>query len=273
LWVLSTLFCSSVVIFGIWALVVNLYDLDHNTKIRFLTIALAMILTVFLPAFAVIVGVIKIRQKPGTYLRGIRIKNTNLEVGTLTLHVDSSKSDTAWQGLKIDNSAKDDWQQERTISNDALELLFVLRIRNDVPNLVFFEKFIVISEGKILYQLFGKMGIEIVWNDIAIVSNGSIQSFDDTEGITTTHLIQALEMLANIFSSCKENLIRSCTLKVVSNSAGQENALATGILGGEITRGWKSHSGDDQIPGERTHEDIAVLINEFVRKNGWKLSI
>jgi hypothetical protein len=253
---------------------VNLYDLDHNnTKFRFLTIALALVLTVFLPAFAVIVGGIKIRQKPGTYLRGIRIKNTNLEVGTLTLHVDSDKSETAWQDLKIDISVKDDWQQERTISNDALELLFVLRIRGDVTNRVFFEKLVIISKGKTLYQLFGKMGVEIIWNDIVIVSDGSIQSFDDTEGISADHLIQALEMFANIFSGYKQNLNRSCTLKIVSSPAGFDNVLATGILGGAATLGRKSHSGDEKTLDLRTNEDFVIMINEFVRKNGWELSI
>jgi hypothetical protein len=252
---------------------VNLYDLDHNTKFRFLTIALALVLTVFLPAFAVIVGGIKIRQKPGTYLRGIRIKNTNLEVGTLTLHVDSGKSETAWQDLKIDNSVKDDWQQERTISNDALELLFVLRIRGDVTSRVFFEKLVIISKGKTLYQLFGKMGVEIIWNDIVIVSDGSIQSFDDTEGISADHLIQALEMFANIFSGYKQNLNRSCTLKIVSSPAGFDNVLATGILGGAVTLGRKSHSGDEKTLDLRTNEDFVIMINEFVRKNGWELSI
>jgi hypothetical protein len=273
LWVLSTLFCSSVVIFGIWALVVNFYGLDHNTKFRFLAIALVLVLTVFLPACAVIIGGVKIRQKPGMYLRGIRIKNTNLEVGTLTLHVDSGKPGTAWQDSKFDNIVMDDWQQERTISNDTLELLFVLRIREDVTNLVFFEKLVVISKGKIVYQLFGKMGIEIIWNDIIIVSNGSIQSFDDTEGIPADHLIQALEMLSNIFSGCRQNPIRSRTLKIVSSPADLDNVLATGILGGAITTGRKSHSGDEQTPEERINEDIVVLLKKFARKNDWELSI
>jgi hypothetical protein len=148
----------------------------------------------------------------------------------------------------------------------------VLRIRDDVTNLVFFEKLVVISKGKIVYQLFGKMGIEIIWNDIIIVSNGSIQSFDDTEGIPADHLIQALEMLSNIFSGCRQNLIRSRTLKIVSSPAGLDNVLATGVLGA-ITTGRKSHSGDEQTPEERFNEDITVLLKKFVRKNDWELSI
>ncbi len=272
LWSLLTLFCSAVVIFGIWALVVNLYDLDHNTKFRVPVLALALLLTVFLPASVVIAGGVKIRQKPGLYLRGIRIRKTNLEVGTLTLHVDSGKPGTAWQDAKFDNIAIDDWQRERTISNDALELLFVLRIRDDAAKLVFFEKLVVISKGIILYRLFGKKGVDIIWNDIVIAVDGSIRSFDDTDGISADRLIQALEMLANIFSGCRQNLIRSCTLKIVSSSAGHDNALATGILGGAITTEWKSGIGDGQTPKERTSKGISVLLDEFARKNGWELS-
>jgi len=68
-------------------------------------------------------------------------------------------------------------------------------------------------------------------------------------------------MLANIFSGCRQDLIHSCTLKLVSSSAGQENTSATGILSGEITKGRKSHSGDEQTPGKCINEDSDASLN------------
>ncbi len=272
LWILSVLLSSSIIIFGIWALVINLYNLNQDTESRFLAIALALFLTVLLPAFTLIIGVVKIRQKPGVYLRGIRIKNTKLEVGTLTLDVDSVTPGKTWPDSKFDNIVIDNWRQERTIGNDALEFLIVLRTRGDATDLFFFDKLVAVSKGVIQYQLIGKKSNEIIYNDIVIVSKGSFQLFDDTKGIPFPHLIQSLEMLANIFSTCRHYLNRSCTLKIVSSPNNLGNVLATGVLGGAIIEGRKKHYGNGQTLEECTNENVALLLKKFVRKNGWKMS-
>jgi hypothetical protein len=272
LWILSVLLFLSVIIFGIWGIVVDFFDLHQNLEPQFAEIALVIFFTLVLPALGFIVGLVKIQQKLGIYLRGIRVTNKDLEIGTLTLDLDSAGTGTIWERFKSDNIVVGNWKQQKSINNEALDIEIVLRTAPDATNLFFFERFVFLSRKEILYQLIGKNSNEILWNDLVALSNGSVQLLEDTNGIASNSLFHFLEQLADIISICRPSHPPSCTLKIVTSPTSLGNVLATGMLGGAIISERKNYFSDKNTLENIFDKTFARSLRKFLKERDWKYS-
>jgi hypothetical protein len=273
LWILSVISCLTVIIFGIWGLSVDFFGLRHNIKLHFFAIALVVFLTIVLPALVLIIGLPKMRQKAGVYLRGVRATNQGFEIGTLTLDLDSTRLKNLWGKLDFDNIVAGDWTQEKNISNKAIDIVIVLRAQANSTNFVFFERLIVLSREKILYQLIEKNSNENVLENLVALSNGSFQLIENTNGTYPNYLMELLEVLANIISICRPSRPPHCTLKIVTSPIKQGNALATGILGGLFI--------PERVKDSRGKNTLEILfdanfsnfLRNFLRERNWSYSI
>lgn len=264
LWILSSLLCLALLIFGIWAVDVDLFDLRQNIAPKYFEIALAVFFTLALPALGLILGLTKILQKAGIYLRGFRVTNKGLEIGTLTLDLDSAGCENIWKKLKFDDVVTGNWIQGKIINNEDLEFVIGLRTEGETTSLVFFEKFVVLSKGKVLYQLIGKNSTEILWNNLVALSNGSFQLLEDTNGISSNHLFGFLELLDDIIYSYRPFHSSSRTLHIVTSPINLGNVLATGMLGGAIVTERVIHLKDKKIFENYSDTTFARSLKKFL---------
>ncbi len=271
LWMLWISICLAVLTFGIWAIVVDFFFQTQSQEPFFFEMALVIFFTLVLPALGLIIGSTKIRLKPGIYLRGIRITNSGIEVGTLTVDLDSVGPRNIWEKTNSGNILEGNWTQQKTIKNKAIDILLVLRTGRDAMRRIFFERFVITSREEILYQLIGKNSTETVWNDLVTMSNGSFQLLGDSDGVPTNHLFQPLELAADVISTCRPSNPPSCTLKIVSNSTNLGNVLASGMLGGTIIAG-VNYPRDKEPLENISDKNFVKSLRKFVKERGWSLS-
>lgn len=273
LWTFSAISCLTVIIFGIWGISVDFFDLRHNIELHFFSIFLVIFLTIVLPALVLIIALPKMRQQTGVYLRGIRATNQGLEIGTLTLDIDSTRLRNIWKKLDFDNIDAGEWTQKKNIYNKDIDIVIVLRTQGDSTNFVFFDRLIVLSKEKILYQVLGKNSNENVLENIVALSNGYFQLIEDTKGIHPNHLSGLLEIFANIISACRPSRPPHCTLKIVSSPVKQGNALATGILGGLFISERDKYSGEKKTLEILFGANFSIFLQNFLQENNWSCSI
>lgn len=273
LWALSAIACLTVIIFGIWGISVDFFSLRHNIKLHYFAIVLVMFLTIVLPALVLIIALPKMRQQAGVYLRGIRATNQGIEIGTLTLDIDSTRLTNIWKKLEFDNIDAGKWTQKKNFYNKDIDIVIVLRAEVNSTNFVFFEQLIVLSKEKVLYQLLGKSSNENVLEDLVAILNGSFQLIEDTNGIHPYYLSNLLEILANIISTCRPFRPPHCTLKIISSPVKQGSALTTGILGGLMISERINYSRDQNTLEILFGANFSVYLHNFLREKNWSYSI
>jgi hypothetical protein len=268
---LSIPICLSIITFGIWSIVTDSFDLTQNLELQFWGMAVVILITLVLPALGLIIGSAKIRQKPGVYLRGIRVTNLGIEIGTLIVDLDSVGPRNIWEKTNSGNILEGNWTHQKTIKNKAIDILIVLRAGCDEAKLIFFERFVITSREESLYQLIGTSSAEIHRNDLVAISNGSFQLLGDTYGVTTNHLFQHLGLVADVLSTCRPSNPPSCTLKIVPSPASHANVLAFGVLGGIITEG-VNYSRDKEPLENFSDKNFAKSLGIFLKERGWRFS-
>ncbi len=202
MWILAVISFLAVLFFGAWAFFADFFGFKQNSETKIFEVVLAVFFTMILPLFGIAVGFTKIRQKAGMYLRGMRVTRHGLEIGTLSLDLNSAGSINFWEKLQADNNVEGTWIPAKNIEDQALEFVIVLRTKGDGTNLIFFERFVVCSKKEVLYQLIGKNSNEILWYDLVAFSNGSFLLFEDTDGIPPSQLFHFLELLAETLALC-----------------------------------------------------------------------
>ena len=273
LWVLSFISCIAVILFGIWAFFADFFNFNQNVETKSFKIVLAVLFSMVLPALGLVVGYTKIHRKAGICLRGMRITRDGLEIGKLSLDLDSAGSINSWKKLQADNNAEGSWIPAKNIEDEALDFVIVLRTKGDGTSLVFFERFVVYSKEEVLYQLIGKNSNEILWFDIVAFSNGSFQLFEDTDGIPSSLLAHFLELLAETLSLCSFSHAYSCTLKIVSGPNRLGDVLATGMLGGTSIREKANKLREKQTLENIFDVNFARFLRQFLRERNWSCSI
>jgi len=272
LWILTTLLCLAILTFGIWTIFVDLFDFRQNIEKKHFEIVLKVIFILVLPTWGLIFGSIKILQKPGVYLRGFRVTNKGIEIGTLALNQDSDGCQNILEKIKFDNIVVGDWIQKKNINSDELDFIIVLRIEGEATKLVFFEKLVVLSAAKILYQLIGKNSTQIIWNDLVALSNGSFLLLEDTNGVSSNQLFNFLEILDDLVSSYRAFHSSSCTLNIVKSPTNLGNVLATGMLGCTIVTERIIHQKDKKKFEDFSDTTFARSLRKFLHDRGWSYS-
>ncbi len=272
LWILSVISCLAGLFFGVWAFFADYFDFSQNLETKIFEIFLAVFFTMILPVLGLVVGFTKIRQKAGVYLRGMRVTHHGLEIGTLSLTLNSAGSINIWKKLQSDNNVEGNWVPAKNIEDQALKFVIVLRTKGDGTSLVYFERFVVLSKKEVLYQLIGKNSNQILWNDLVALLNGSFQLLEDTNGIQPNQLFHFLELLADIISICSFSHAPSCTLKIVSSPDSLGDVLAIGMLGGTSIR-----ENSQDLREKKTLENIfditfARFLRKFLRERNWSYS-
>jgi len=123
--------------FWVWATVVEFFESSQSLGAQFDAKVLVILFISVLPILGIIIGIVKIIRKPGVYLRGNRVSNTGIEIGTLTLDMNSVMSRNMWKNRNADNLLEGNWKQKRTIRNRAINFLIALRAGGDPSSSIF----------------------------------------------------------------------------------------------------------------------------------------
>ena len=211
LWMLSIPVSFSIITFGIWVIVVGFFDSSQSLEPQFFETALIVLFTLVLPVLGLFISLTQIHKKPGVYLRGIRVTKSGIEVGTLVVDLDSLEYRHIREKTNPENTIEGNWIQEKAINNEeAIDILIVLNTGCDAMRLISFERFVISSRQRILYQPIGKNSTETICNDLVAISNGSIRLLENTNEIPTNHLFQFLGLVADVISTCRVLKPPSC---------------------------------------------------------------
>jgi hypothetical protein len=269
--ILSIPIWLTIIIFGIWATVVDFFDSTHSSVPQFFTIALFLFFTVVLPTIGLIIGLARIRQKPGVYFRGLRVSSSGIEAGTLMVGLDTKEPVDVCERTNFDDIIEGNWTCQKTIRIEDINILIELRTEFDARCGFFFERIDITSREEILYQLLERNGIKILWKDLAVLSNGSVQFLRNSNGVLQNHLFQQLGLMADAISVCRPSNPPSCTLKIVSSPISLNNVLAFGVLGGLATKGVNS-SPDKNSAKKFPDKKFLELLETFLEEKGWSYS-
>ena len=272
LWMLSIPVSFSIITFGIWVIVVGFFDSSQSLEPQFFETALIVLFTLVLPVLGLFISLTQIHKKPGVYLRGIRVTKSGIEVGTLVVDLDSLEYRHIREKTNPENTIEGNWIQEKAINNEeAIDILIVLNTGCDAMRLISFERFVISSRQRILYQLIGKNSTETICNDLVAISNGSIRLLGNTTRIPTNHLFQFLGLVADVISTCRALKPPSCTLQLVPSLANLGNVLAFGMLGG-INTAWGNYPKDKELSEYFPDKNFAKSLRKFLKEKGWGFS-
>lgn len=260
--------CLALMTFGISVVFVDFLDPTSGLELTFFATASVVLFAVGLPAVGLIIGFAKIRRKPGIYLRGIRVTDSGIEVGTLTIDPGLAGSAKIWERTDSNTLLDGNWTPGKRIENEGIDILIVLRRGCENTRLLVFERFVVTSRKAILYQLIGKNKTETLWHDLVVLANGSFRFLGDSQGVPPHHLFPLLELAADVISTCRPSNPPSCTLKIASSSANLNNVLAFGMLGGAVAA--RVNHREDFLENN-CDRDFAQSLRKFLKKSGWSL--
>ena len=268
LWMLSIPISLSIITFGIWAIVAEFFNSSQSIESQFNGKVLVILFMLVFPVLVIIIGTAKILRKPGVYLCGIRVSNTGIEIGTLTLDVNSGMFRDICENRNADNLIEGNWKQKRTIRNKAVNFVIALRTGCDPLSGIFFERFVVTSGNEHVYQMIGNNSPENRCKDLVAVSNGSFQLLANYNGIPPDQLLKLLGIAADIISTWGPSPLPSCTLRIAPGLANGGSVLAYGVLGGVNTAGVSS-PGDKEPLENIFDKNFTKSLRNFLKERGW----
>ncbi len=271
LWILSIPIWLTIITFGIWAIVEDFFDSTHSQVPQSFTLALLVFFTMVLPVIGLIIGSTKVRRKPGVYLRGIRVSSSGIETGTLKMDLDVIGSIDGCERTNFDDFLESDWTRQKTIKTEDINILIELRTECNARGGFFFERIDISSKEEVLYQLINSNGVDTLWKDLVILTNGSIQFLKNNSGIPPNLLFQHLEIMADAISTFRPSHPPSCTLKIVSSSISLNNVLAFGMLGGVVRTRSNSSMDKDHVK-IFPDKQFLKLMDTFLEERGWSYS-
>lgn len=232
LWMTFVSISFSVTAFGIWAARCDLFNFSQDVTSKYFEIALAIFFLLIVPAIIIIIGLIKIIKKPGIFIKGVRVAKNGVEIGILTLDVNSVSPKKIWEKKCIANDVFGEWKQKKIFNNMATNILIVLRKRHEQSNRLFLERVVFSSRNERLFQVLGYDSLGARWNDLVAISQGSFSLIGNDVGIYPVDLSSFRKQTADIVSSWKPSFGLSCTLKTIPSMTNLDNVLAFGVLGG-----------------------------------------
>lgn len=268
LWMMSIPISLSIITFVTSPIVVEFFDPSQSLESQFDEKVLVILFILVLPVLCLTIGTAKIVRKPGVYLYGIRFSDTSIEIGTLTLDVNSGMSRNIMKNSNVDNLLEGNWEQKRTIRHEDVNFLIALRSGREPSSGIFFERFVVTSGDDTLYQMTGNNSLENSYKDLVAISNGSFQLLANYNGIPPDQLLQILGLAADIISTCRRSPPPSCTLKIAPSLANHGNVLAFGVLGGLNTVGVNS-PGDKGNLENIFDKNFIKSLRKFLKERGW----
>jgi hypothetical protein len=221
-----------IVAYGGWTIKANLIVLSQNVILKYFELALVLLVFFVIPSFSIIFGFKRICTKRRVYLRGVRIVNDGIEIGTLTL--DDSPVSTK-KILAIENTDHDvsgEWKPKRKFSINAVNILIVVWKRQELPIRLFLERIVFSSRGHLLFQIFGNDIYLTQQNTLIFLSQGSKFSLGNIDGIYPDDILSFRKKFTNIVSGWKYSFALSCTLKTIPGLSSTDSVLAVGVLEG-----------------------------------------
>lgn len=240
LWLLFNAISLSVIACGVWVIQTDLFDISHETRLKYFEIALVCSLFLVGPAIVFVIGLTKIFKKPGIYFQGVRITSKGIEIGRFSLQVNPESPKEIWNNKIISDDMVSEWKQIKRCDCNALKILIVLSKRYKLTKQLMLERVVFSSMDTYIFQMYGNDSSGLHWNDIYAISHGSLHLLGNFEGIYPSDLSFFRERTAAIISKWKYSFVLSCSLKTIPSLANLDRVLAFGVLGGVNTMNEKT---------------------------------
>ncbi len=230
----------------------------------------------FLPIIAFVCGLFKMSQKPGLYLRGLRITELGFEAGNLSIELDSITPKASWKKTWEGQVLGGTWQCEQKIADPILQLLICIRQTDPKRKWYHLEKIVLASKESCLYQIEGH---SVLNNNLIGMLNNECKLLGDTNPEGPIHtFLPAIERIAEILSNSFSTNPPQCSLIFTPKKSNSPMlVMAIGVLGGLIIA-----KGSDSLKQKKLHkefmekrlfdEDFTTKLFEFANKHNWTIT-
>jgi len=249
LWTILVLTSLSIIFFQAYWGRIDLFGLSENDTLKsFLGFVEALALF-GVPIIATVVGLIKIIKKPGVYAVGAWIVNDGVEIGTLGISANSLSPETIYSKTLMANDISGNWKRKKTSIYEAINILIVLRKKQEQSKRYLLERVVISSGGKRLIEMFGRKKVGAKRDTIVAISKGTFHQLGNGYGICSEDLLSFRQLISDIFAGWQPSFALSCTLQTLPSFASLDNIASIGVLGGlnKTSPGPIDHSGSKEI--------------------------
>ena len=225
----------------------------------------------------VIRGLIVIFKKSGIYFKGLRTTESGFETGSITVERGAIEPRSKWEKSYAGKIQTMRWHPENPLTGDPLNILVLLKESRDTSNCFFFERFIIASDKKALFELRGSKGRnEVFRNDLVVINNGEFQVLGERNEVDYHTLFPSLKCIPEVLSTSGKKT--TCTLNILAKTVDMgQFGLAAGAIGALVGSGIDASRRKSLTQrlqdGRKFDKEFTDELISFADKAGWVIAV
>jgi len=240
---------------------------------------LLLILFLFFGPLIVLRGLILIFKKSGVYLDGLRMTESGFETGSMTVKRNSIEPKNQWEKSYAGKIQSMNWRIKKSLVGDPLNLIVFLKESRNTSNQLFFERFTVASDKRVLFQLRGNKGAnEQNSNNLIAVKNGEFQLLGGRSEVDYHTIIPSLRRISCVLSTFGSGKKVTCTLDIVAKTVdmtplGLGLGAIGALIGSAADASEKKNLRKRLQDGRKFDSKFTEDLMGFVDEAGWGITV